>query len=35
MLESMNIYEIDKEMLAAMKKELLSKIIKGCVFKLN
>lgn len=35
MLESVNIYEINKEMFAAMEKVLLSKIIKGCVFKWN
>lgn len=35
MFESMNVYEISKEMLAAREKELLSKIMKGCVFKLD
>lgn len=35
MLESVNVYEVNEEMLPAMEKELLSKIIEGCVFKLN
>lgn len=35
LLGSVNTDESNKEMFAAMDKELLSKIIKGCVFRLN